>query len=71
MGGKQLLSILTGRDLAIGVGITKVFCLSLWHIMKKFLEKLANISYKICFQIRKNTFKTHLLFKYLKKNGII
>ena len=50
-GGKEPKSIITDQDLAMGVAIAKVLprtrhCLFLWHIKKKFLEKLSHIYHK-------------------------
>jgi hypothetical protein len=51
MNGKKPISIITDQDLAIGAAIAKVFPeshhrLCLWHIRKKFPEKLAHIYHK-------------------------
>ncbi|XP_058746145.1 protein FAR1-RELATED SEQUENCE 5-like [Vicia villosa] len=51
MNGKKPISIITDQDLAIGAAVTKVFPqtrhrLCLWHIRKKFPEKLAHIYHK-------------------------
>ena len=51
MNGKSPVSIITDQDLAIGAAIAKVFphtrhCLCLWHIRKKFPEKLSHIYHK-------------------------
>ncbi|KAL6567684.1 hypothetical protein OROGR_001352 [Orobanche gracilis] len=59
MGGKKPISILTDQDLAMGAALAKVFPetrhrLCLWHIRKKFPEKLAQIYHK------KSTFKRDL-----------
>jgi len=51
MGGKSPVSIITDQDKAIGGAISKVFPntrhrLCLWHIRKKFAEKLSHIYHK-------------------------
>ncbi|PNX79734.1 hypothetical protein L195_g035722, partial [Trifolium pratense] len=51
MNGKKPISIITDQDLAIGAAVAKVFPhtrhrLCLWHIRKKFPEKLAHIYHK-------------------------
>ena len=48
MWGKESKSIITDKDLAMGAAIAKVFSRTchrfcLWHIKKKFLEKLSHI----------------------------
>ncbi|XP_061368476.1 protein FAR1-RELATED SEQUENCE 5-like [Gastrolobium bilobum] len=59
MNGKKPVSIITDQDLAIGAAVAKVFPetrhrLCLWHIRKKFPEKLAHIYHK------NSTFKREL-----------
>ncbi|XP_061368869.1 protein FAR1-RELATED SEQUENCE 5-like [Gastrolobium bilobum] len=59
MNGKKHVSMITDRDLAIGAVVAKVFPetrhhLCLWHIRKKFPEKLAHIYHK------NSTFKREL-----------
>ena len=59
MNGKKPISIITDQDLAIGAALAKVFPetrhrLCLWHIRKKFPEKLAHIYHK------KSVFKREL-----------
>ncbi|XP_057435267.1 protein FAR1-RELATED SEQUENCE 5-like [Lotus japonicus] len=51
MGGKKPISIITDQDLAMKAAMAKVFPesrhrLCLWHIIKKFPEKLAHIYHK-------------------------
>ncbi|KAK9017012.1 hypothetical protein V6N11_079500 [Hibiscus sabdariffa] len=51
MYGKAPVSILTDQDLAIGAAVKKVFPdsrhhLCLWHIKKKFPEKLSHLYHK-------------------------
>ncbi|XP_057444618.1 protein FAR1-RELATED SEQUENCE 5-like [Lotus japonicus] len=51
MGGKKPISIITDQDLAMKAALAKVFPesrhrLCLWHIIKKFPEKLAHIYHK-------------------------
>jgi hypothetical protein len=51
MGGKSPMSIIIDQDLAMKATISKVFPqtrhhLCLWHIRKKFLEKLSHIYHK-------------------------
>ena len=51
MWGKEPKSIITDQDLAMAATIAKVFPrtrhrLCLWHIKKKFLEKLSHIYHK-------------------------
>ena len=59
MYGQQPVSIITDQDLAIGKAISKVFPksrhrLCLWHIRKKFPEKLSHLYFK------KSSFKREL-----------
>ncbi|XP_061343327.1 protein FAR1-RELATED SEQUENCE 5-like [Gastrolobium bilobum] len=59
MNGKKPISMITDQDLAIGAAVAKVFPetrhrLCLWHIRKKFPEKLAHIYHK------NSTFKREL-----------
>ena len=51
MWGKESKSIIMNQDLPMGAAIAKVFLrtyyrLCLWHIKKKFLEKLSHIYHK-------------------------
>ena len=51
MWGKEPKSIIMDQDIAMGAAIAKVFpktrhCLCLWHINKKFPEKLSHIYHK-------------------------
>ncbi|XP_004289345.1 PREDICTED: protein FAR1-RELATED SEQUENCE 5-like [Fragaria vesca subsp. vesca] len=51
MGGRHPISIITDQDLAMKGAIAKIFPnthhrLCLWHIKKKFVEKLSHVYYK-------------------------
>jgi len=76
MGGKKLVSIITDQDLAIRATIEKVFPetrhrLCLWHIRKKFPEKLAHVYHKdiLSSVSLKDASETYLVLIFLKKNG--
>ena len=59
MGGRHPVSIITDQDLAMKGAIAKIFPnthhrLCLWHIQKKFAEKLSHVYFK------KSKFKIHM-----------
>ncbi|XP_034197224.1 protein FAR1-RELATED SEQUENCE 5-like [Prunus dulcis] len=75
MGGRHLVSIITVQDLAMKGAIAKIFPntrhrLWLWHIKKKFVEKLSHVYFKkskFKIQMKKCTRSTYKIEEFEEK----